>query len=445
MANLYNYLTTNATEVAAMTTAGLSVSLSADQKTLTVNQSGASGNNSAKTLSTPQAATLGTVTVNNSSDTLSGSLVLNGTSGAQQTINLGTPGQTDTMANLYTYLTTGAEGTTLSGLGLAFAVNSGNTVLTVSQTASGTQNGSLSATNLAAGNSSNVFTGANVASVSLASDARSGTAAGASLGTLSIGAGGASTDTFSAGALYITGANGGTTTFSTSTAGQNTLSGLATAINNAKLGVNATVNANGTTLTFTTAGADSEASVSLASSFTDSSGAAVTLTPASNTPPNPQYYSMGLSSTSGVNDTTTSVTVGNTSRSSTNEAFLANSNGSGGIATITYSDNVGANLSTTNLSSQTNAEQALTDLNAGIADIAAQDGYIGAQINTLNSVSNVLSTQQENVQSAQNAVQATDYASASSNMSKYEILSQTGIAALAQANSLQQEVTKLLQ
>ena len=47
--------------------------------------------------------------------------------------------------------------------------------------------------------------------------------------------------------------------------------------------------------------------------------------------------------------------------------------------------------------------------------------------------------------SAQNAVQATDYASATSNMSKYEILSQTGIAALAQANSVQQEVTKLLQ
>jgi flagellin len=57
----------------------------------------------------------------------------------------------------------------------------------------------------------------------------------------------------------------------------------------------------------------------------------------------------------------------------------------------------------------------------------------------------VLSTQQENVQSAQNAVQATDYAAATSNMSKYEILSQTGISALAQANSMAQEVTKLLQ
>jgi flagellin len=118
---------------------------------------------------------------------------------------------------------------------------------------------------------------------------------------------------------------------------------------------------------------------------------------------------------------------------------------SGGIATISYTDSAGANLTTNNLTTQAGAEASLTALNSAIADVAAQDGYIGAQINTLNSVSQVLATQQENVQAAQNAVQATDYASATSNMSKYEILSQTGISALAQANSLQQEVTKLLQ
>jgi len=49
------------------------------------------------------------------------------------------------------------------------------------------------------------------------------------------------------------------------------------------------------------------------------------------------------------------------------------------------------------------------------------------------------------VVAAQNAVQATDYATAASNMSKYQILSQTGISALAQANSMSQLVTKLLQ
>ena len=93
----------------------------------------------------------------------------------------------------------------------------------------------------------------------------------------------------------------------------------------------------------------------------------------------------------------------------------------------------------------TTSQAALTALNTAITDVAAQDGYIGAQINQLTAVSSVLSTQSANVTSAQNAVQATDYAQASSDMSKYEILSQTGISALAQANSVQQEVTKLLQ
>jgi flagellin len=112
---------------------------------------------------------------------------------------------------------------------------------------------------------------------------------------------------------------------------------------------------------------------------------------------------------------------------------------------MSYSDSAGEDLSNTNLINQSNAQSALNLLNLSISDVASMDGYIGAQINTLNSLSQVMSTQQENVVSAQNAIQATDYASATSNMSKYEILSQTGIAALAQANQVQQEVTKLLQ
>ena len=138
-------------------------------------------------------------------------------------------------------------------------------------------------------------------------------------------------------------------------------------------------------------------------------------------------------SASGQNSTTTAAT------------FVANSRAGSGVATTSYSDGAGEALNGTNLLNQTAAQSALTDLNLAVTDVSAQDGYIGAQINTLNSISQVMSTQQENVVSAQNAIQATDYASATSNMSKYEILSQTGIAALAQANSVQQEVTKLLQ
>jgi flagellin len=129
----------------------------------------------------------------------------------------------------------------------------------------------------------------------------------------------------------------------------------------------------------------------------------------------------------------------------TQATFVDNTTGASGIATVSYTDGAGQSLSSTDLLNQADAESALNDLNVAITDAAAQDGYIGAQINTLNSISQVMSTQQENVVSAQNAIQATDYASATSNMSKYEILSQTGIAALAQANSVEQEVTKLLQ
>jgi flagellin len=126
-------------------------------------------------------------------------------------------------------------------------------------------------------------------------------------------------------------------------------------------------------------------------------------------------------------------------------AAAGTAGGTGGTATISYSDAAGQSLSSTSLSTQADAQAALTALNTAITDVAAQDGYIGAQINQLTAVGSVLSTQSANVTSAQNAVQATDYAQASSDMSKYEILSQTGISALAQANSVQQEVTKLLQ
>src|SRR4051794_38810251 len=104
-----------------------------------------------------------------------------------------------------------------------------------------------------------------------------------------------------------------------------------------------------------------------------------------------------------------------------------------------------ANLANTVLTSQVNAQSAVAVINAAITDVSSMDGYLGAQINTLNAISQVMTTQQENVVSAQNAIQATDFAAATSNLSKYQILSQTGIAALAQANSIQQEVTKLLQ
>jgi flagellin len=91
------------------------------------------------------------------------------------------------------------------------------------------------------------------------------------------------------------------------------------------------------------------------------------------------------------------------------------------------------------------AQDELTLITAAIATIATDRGTVGATINTLSAVANVMSTESTNTLAAQNDVTATDYGQATSDMSKYQILSQTGIAALSQANQSQQLITKLLQ
>jgi flagellin len=102
-------------------------------------------------------------------------------------------------------------------------------------------------------------------------------------------------------------------------------------------------------------------------------------------------------------------------------------------------------LASTDLTSMAGAQAALTAINQAITNVAASRGTIGANINTLTAVGNVMTTQSTNTLAAQNDVTATDYAQATSDMSKFQILSQTGIAALSQANQAQQLITKLLQ
>jgi flagellin len=91
------------------------------------------------------------------------------------------------------------------------------------------------------------------------------------------------------------------------------------------------------------------------------------------------------------------------------------------------------------------AQTVLTNLTAAIGDVAYQRGIIGANVNQLTAASNVASSESENLTAASSAITSTDYGQATSDMAKYQVLSQTGISALAQANSVQQEVLKLLQ
>jgi flagellin len=102
-------------------------------------------------------------------------------------------------------------------------------------------------------------------------------------------------------------------------------------------------------------------------------------------------------------------------------------------------------LANTTLNSSATAQASLAAITQAITTVAADRGTIGANINTLTAVGNVMTTQSTNTLAAQNDVTATDYGQATSDMSKFQILSQTGIAALAQANQSQQLITKLLQ
>jgi flagellin len=374
------------------------------------------------------AGTVGTVSVTNANDSLTGGTIqLTGANGTKTAYALGTSGSTDTLADLAASIN--AATTTTAALKLSATVNAAGTVMTIAAAVGGSAAPALYGTGV-------------TTSLSLTGTPTTGKAANATtMGTLALPPGGASGDTL-AGKLTI-----GTevltlgTASTNSTPGTATMSELAQTINAGNYGISASINSAGTAMTFTSANSNNLSVTPTVSAATDAnqSSAALTWSTANLGATSSAYYSIGISGT--IEDTsTTANTTTALSKGNSNDQ-----NGSSGVATISYSDAAGASLSSTDLSNETDAQATLTALNSAITDVSAQDGYVGAMINTLNAVSSVLSTQQENVTSAQNAVQATDYASATSNMSKYEILSQTGISALAQANSMQQEVTKLLQ
>ena len=106
-----------------------------------------------------------------------------------------------------------------------------------------------------------------------------------------------------------------------------------------------------------------------------------------------------------------------------------------------------SSTATTNVSQLTaaTAHTVLTSVTSAIADVAYQRGVVGANINQLTAASNVASSESVNLTAAESNVRSTNYGQAASDLAKYQVLSQTGISALAQANSVQQEVLKLVQ
>lgn len=91
------------------------------------------------------------------------------------------------------------------------------------------------------------------------------------------------------------------------------------------------------------------------------------------------------------------------------------------------------------------AATALIAITTAIDTVAAQRGTVGAAINQLQSASNIMNTQVQNLQSADNSVMNADIGQTVANMTQYNVLQSTGMSALQQSNQAQQAVLKLLQ
>jgi flagellin len=130
---------------------------------------------------------------------------------------------------------------------------------------------------------------------------------------------------------------------------------------------------------------------------------------------------------------TDGTTNGTTTISATTGALSATS-----IGGVTFA-------ATDNLTTAALATTTLADVTNAVAGISAQRGTIGAGVNQLSAAANVASSEEVNLSSAESSIRSTNYGQATSDLAKFQVLSQTGISALAQANSVQQEILKLLQ
>lgn len=146
------------------------------------------------------------------------------------------------------------------------------------------------------------------------------------------------------------------------------------------------------------------------------------------------YNGLGIFSTGGINGAL-HVFVGDTSQASSISVT---------IATINTNSMGGADLTTASLATKGGAVTAIQTLKTALTSISSSRADIGAGINRLQSAISVLQTQSQNTQAAQSNIMDANMAEEIANLTKYQILAQTGIAALTQANATAQSVLTLL-
>jgi flagellin len=105
----------------------------------------------------------------------------------------------------------------------------------------------------------------------------------------------------------------------------------------------------------------------------------------------------------------------------------------------------GTAIAATNVKTVNSANAALTSIDAALQQIAASGAQLGAYQNRFQAAITGLNTTATNLTSARSSIEDTDYAQATSNLSKAQILQQASTAMVAQANTVPQNVLTLLQ
>jgi flagellin len=122
---------------------------------------------------------------------------------------------------------------------------------------------------------------------------------------------------------------------------------------------------------------------------------------------------------------------------------------SGGGVTGVFAANTGAAQAITapvaNASSNGNALLALTAITNAISLLGTVQGKVGAGENMLNYATQLAQSQISSFSAAESAIRDADVASEAANLTKAQILEQSSVAALAQANAAPQALLKLLQ
>jgi flagellin len=121
------------------------------------------------------------------------------------------------------------------------------------------------------------------------------------------------------------------------------------------------------------------------------------------------------------------------------------SNGSVGVSFgIATASALGVTASTVNISNTTTAASAIASISSAITSLGTVQGAVGTAENKLSYAIAIAQSQLVNKTAAESRIRDADIAEESANLARYSILTQSGLAALAQANQSTASVLSLL-